>query len=632
MNKIIIKSISIKNLYGYAKADFTFDEKMNVIKAPTGTGKTSIINSILFALGFGKSNYQPTIDGYKIKDLESSVDLLLNANGLDYTLNVTSTQKWKVVDKESEKKELTGNELKYCFDGINCKFTDYKDKISSLFGMNYDVVEMLIDIKYFNDDTTKWKWNNRREFIFNLLDIDKKTAELAMDERFNLISTELRKGKTELEIQKILSTEKKGIEEEQKRNTIVIASKGEELTNLSSINYAELEAQKETIKQELDSLNTDNQELAVVKEKSRLNSELQELRLQLRQAQQNNDNAKYAYDNTIAKYQRDIASKERDLQLYNEKIKRIASDIEDCDIEISIEKDSVFDDSKAICPTCKRPLELDKVADLIAEFEKQKENNTVKLVARRSELALKSKEAQGLVDNLLDTINVLKNEMAGFVEKGYTVVDTVDIINALADKQKEIDNLAVDKVEIDNSQLKLDLSYKYENIIKQIAKKDRIAEIKNEIAELQANNRELAKKDSVRIQKANQLKDYILAKVELASTLVNANFDGVEFKLFSLNGALAENPIEPTCVVMLNGVEYDKQSNGQKIYSDICVGKALRKLLNVDLFMFIDEKQSMTLPYEVDCQVIELVTSTENNINAIKISDIYTINDTIKGE
>ena len=61
---------------------------------------------------------------------------------------------------------------------------------------------MFADIKYFNADTTKWKWTNRRELIFGLLGINEKTAKLAEDEQFNLISTDIKKGKDEVEIQK----------------------------------------------------------------------------------------------------------------------------------------------------------------------------------------------------------------------------------------------------------------------------------------------------------------------------------------------------------------------------------------------------------------------------------------------
>lgn len=632
MNKIIIKHIAINNLYGYAKMEYNFEEIKTVICEKTGNGKTSILNAVLFALGFGKSNYQPTIDGYKIKDLESSVDLLLNVNGLDYTLKVESTQKWKVVNKETEIKELVGNELKYTFDGVNCKLTVYKEKISSLFGISYDTIEMLVDIKYFNTDTTKWKWNNRREFIFDLLDVDKQTKGLATDTRFNLIAGDLVKDKTEIEIQKILNTEKKGIEDTKKRNAVIIATKKEELVDLSTIDFDSLEKERVAIKQEIDSLGAKTQDLAIVNEKSRLNAELQELKLQLRQINQKNETEKYGFHNVLADYARDVATKERELQIYTDKVNRIKSDIEDCNIEISMEKEKVFDNEKAICPTCKRPLEADTVAKLKEEFAKSKEYTIARLSARQSQLALNLEPSQVSVDKLTNMITILKNEMVALESKGYTIISTQDLLDKIQAKETEIENVETSNIEIDYKELKNNLQLKYDNVVKEIGKKDRIAQLKEEIANIDLENKELSKQESIRQQKVEQLKNYILAKVELASDIVNAKFNGVEFKLFSLNGALAENLIEPTCVVMLNGVEYEKQSNGQKIYSDICVAKTLRELKNIDLFMFIDEKQSMTLPYSSKYQTVELVTSDVGSINAIRIKDIYTINDTIKGD
>ena len=197
------------------------------------------------------------------------------------------------------------------------------------------------------------------------------------------------------------------------------------------------------------------------------------------------------------------------------------------------------------------------------------------------------------------------------MDNGYELLNDNSLPKQIEDKQAEIDNLKVGDTENEITDKKLELSQRYENIISQIARENEIDRVKKDIADLKLRLNELAKNDSIRIQKANQLKEYTKAKANLAVDTVNANFEGIEFKLFNINGALAENTIETACVVMLDGVEYDKQSNGQKIYSDICVAKALRKLYNLNMFMFIDEKQSMTLPYEVDCQVVELQTYDE---------------------
>jgi hypothetical protein len=64
-------------------------------------------------------------------------------------------------------------------------------------------------------------------------------------------------------------------------------------------------------------------------------------------------------------------------------------------------------------------------------------------------------------------------------------------------------------------------------------------------------------------------------------------------------------------------------STGEKIFVCNKVNEGLQKLLGINIFVFVDEKQSSTIPYETDKQVVELITSTEQNFKNVKISDVF---------
>ena len=160
-----------------------------------------------------------------------------------------------------------------------------------------------------------------------------------------------------------------------------------------------------------------------------------------------------------------------------------------------------------------------------------------------------------------------------------------------------------------------------------------MTKIQNQIDVLKARSRELAVQDQNRILKQDQLFAYIKKKIELVNNTVNQNFEGVKFIFFTPLTSNAEKPYEITCTVSYEGVKYQKCSTGQKILANCRVFDGITKLLNLDMFKFVDERQSTTLNLGLSGQVIEMVTSDDKekcNFRPVQIRDLYTIDDTDK--
>lgn len=631
MKQIKLDTIKIENMYGYATAEINFTDGKNVIRNKMRYGKTTILNCVLFALGFAKGKYQPSIEEYIIKDLESRVQMTINVDGLNYCLSVSSKQTWKIKDKETNEKVYIGNSLSYNFDGLECKLADYKTKLSSLFGVPYDKIEMLADIRYFNNDTTKWKWNDRRALIYDLLKVNEQTKVVAEMLEFAPLSEELKKGYSETEIQKSLNAEKKRIADEQMAKSVLLKSKVDEKANLDSIDWTELRAKKESMEKKIAELQSSSSIDETSKRRQKLNEEFYSLRKQVEDIELENHKARIAYENKENSLQREITDIASEYRRAKEQLAQFENQIINIQEELAKAQNSEFPESATKCPTCGRKLNDDEISKAKSNFEKERQVTMERL---RKDIATCSESKSQVLEQINDITEkgkAKRAELNNHIVKGYTPKSLKELYAQIDKNTVELDSLHNQPTEKQNVELGVMLA-EYSEICSKLSGQEKVKTLGVEIDKLQSDIRLLAKSDADRVRKQNALKDYIIAKAEMASEIINGAFNGIKFRLFKMNGGNAENPIEPTFEVIHEISGYASQSHGQRIYSDICIGIALRKLYGVDMFMFIDEIQSVTETYDYPFQTIELYTTANDttDIKATKIKDLYTIEDTVK--
>ena len=167
MNKVILKHIEINNFKGIANATFDFDNETSFY-AENGSGKSTIKYAFEWLLCQNVPDVLPKLDNKEIPNLTTSVSAILNVNGYEYNFVRESKGKY-TLNKETGNLGKTTNENKYQIDGMEFKEKDYKTRIAEILTNGvFENLQILTDKEYFNTDTTKFKWTDRRKILFDM--------------------------------------------------------------------------------------------------------------------------------------------------------------------------------------------------------------------------------------------------------------------------------------------------------------------------------------------------------------------------------------------------------------------------------------------------------------------------------
>lgn len=627
MKTIKIKKLEIRNFNGIAKADVDFTNGTTEIISPSGKGKSSLIQAIQYACGLDIPGMYPHIDKYVIKDLESSVKLTIDVDGNNYILERKNQQKWGV-DKLTGEKSFKGNTSSCVFDGVEINtLTLYKEKISDLFEVDVKKLPLVLDVAYFN----KLHWEDQRKILTELCRLDEVVCNLNDKEEFNLLSSDLKKGKSEMDIQKVLNVLKRDINNELEKNQILIADKTSQLSEMMKESFENIENKKEEIRLKIEKLQHQSQEESqniVAESKQRA---YEDARNAYYEEKRKVDAKVLERDGNVLKEKTSLSNLETNLAYEERKLANIKSTQEDLQMELDVIKEEVLDESKKECPTCHQLLPDEQISKMISDFKERQANRETDIKVRLSNLSLDAQNAEKRINTQKAQIEEIRANLKSLesIEIDYSQVDKLK--KTAEDMFKEIGNATESEVLLKIKTEISNLQEEYDECVKTLARKEMAEDLKKEIENIKARTRELAVQDQQRVLKQNQLYEYIKQKIDLVNNTVNQNFRDVKFIFFTPLTANAEKPYEMTCTVSYNGVEFDKLSTGQKIFANARVFEGLKKLLNIDIFTFIDERQSTTLDLGLSGQIVELYTSKLNtNFNPVQIKDLYSEKDTIR--
>lgn len=197
MKKIILKRIKLNNFQNWKELEYEFDEKLEMIIAPYGSGKTTIYNGFLYALGI---------------DLPSGVEVVTKNNLLDIPNDLIATSIIDlIIDDELYTFERNSNN-KFKINGEKITtLKKYNECVENIIGIDKSLFTLLTKIETFNQETPKWKWNNRLEFLKKLFDIETKLNDLKGNSR---LANYFKNGKNETEIKNYLAKEKRNLNSE----------------------------------------------------------------------------------------------------------------------------------------------------------------------------------------------------------------------------------------------------------------------------------------------------------------------------------------------------------------------------------------------------------------------------------
>ena len=633
---MLLRSIKLKNIRSYLDQEIQFPEGTVLLSGDIGTGKSTILLSIEFAL-FGI--LRGDLSGSSLLrngSEKGSVELEFEINGQKIIVHRklkrsknTVEQEAGFIIKNNMRKDATPQELKTEILELIGYPKSMLTKSKSLI-YRYTVYTPQEDMKRIILDGQE----SRLDILRKVFDIDKYKR---IKENTTIYSKGIREKSREfagmiadLEEKKTQKKEK----EEQARETI--AGINEQKPKLDQAKR-DLEANKKTLAE------TEEKIKALQEKKKEL--EVSEAQLKLK-IEQNGSNAvelgKLKPD--ISKIQEELEGKEIEdlsakIQEKLTKISNIEQDIKDINVKLTTVKtkkqmgNETKDKISALnnCPTCLQEVSAIHKTNIteaedskIKIFEEQIEQHGSQVTAKEEDLKILKQEADLLREREKE-MSLIKLKQSNLKEKQQKEEDLlkqqedikydVEKINQKkAELKTEIDKLSEvegdfeeNKKEFDTiSQKEREIEIEYNKLME---KKELLAEIIENL-EKEVSDKEIAKKKLLELQKFNSwFGDHFLKLIDVIEKQVMTRVYGEFNELFKswFNVLVEDEAIQArlddrfTPIVQQNGydIEIENLSGGEKTACALAYRLALNKVIN-DLITSVQTKQLLILDEPTD--------------------------------
>lgn len=661
MKKIKLLSMRIQNFKGCKDRTIELGDKTRISGA-NATGKTTIFDAftwLLFnqdSLGSADFDIRPlNKDGTMVDDVEISVEASLLIDGEERAIKKTQKQKWV-----KRRNEFQGNENKYEIDGVPIDTQkEYKDFVAGI--VDEEVFSLVTNPSAFN----LLPWKKQREILLKFVDnfSDVQIAE-AFADKYSRLIPELKNFGTEA----ILKKYNKIKSELNKQMTEIPARIDEVSKQLVIADVGALEVEKtakEVALQKVeDEISGGAGKLEEINKKREeiLNLKFHISEIQNEENQKLFDKSKIVRDNLNAR-DRELSNVKREIGNLSDEIKAVHNMYEAQErekdrllVEWRSEKAKTFPEfvpldplpeRATICPTCGRELAEDVKKKILDDYESSVElyqNKYSEDKAKFEETRAKKleqiekdgKEAAASRDKLKANEAELRKKMD---ELNIQLADTqkkYDIAKAELDKfptkadisenaEYKATNEKISTLEKEIEEMSAESTGKTELEAKKAVLKDEIAEIagkivaadnskvKERIAELEAEQKEVGQKIAEQEQMIDLVEDFIRAKMNMISEKINEMFKIVSFKLFDvqINGGIKE-----TCECTVNGVPLSSLNNGHRIVAGLDIIHSLSNLYEVSCPIFVDNAESINdfnVP-KMDAQMVYLMVTDDKEL------------------
>lgn len=590
MNKVTINKLSIKEFCGiYSYTNNNINSEVQNFSAINGNGKSSIKKAIFWVFGLNAGEISPTKNKIEIQNLTPCVEIELLINNFSYNIKKEWKTTW-VMHEATGKMVKKSAKSVYYIDSIEMTEKNFKEKIASIFGLkSYDDLEMLLDIEFFNRDTTKWKWNNRRVLLLEMSgakNVDEQILE--NNSKYAPIKDYILKGTATSDIASALRKEKKGYNEQVDKNNILLEQKNKELAELLEIDFDGLRAILSHKEAELDNLLNKSK-------KEAMSGELKAMQDELFKAQQELSREQIKQ----AKKQQELNTKK--VTLYSElnnitiKVKNLQSDID----RFSAELDNLKMPINDICPTCKQKLPETEIENAKKQVEKDIITIEHNIKFTQDEIEYQ----KPIYDSKKAEYDEICNQINSFADNELIV----DLKNYIADRELAIKTVKQKDLNSAISEHINSLKTETDNIKSQLSKQLDIEKIKNIIKVWKNENIELADKILEVDLKIKLINQFVKEQCELIEADVNKLFgNGITFALFDIIDNNGDPKISEACETIYNGRNYKACSTGEKAICDLRIAEKLQEYFGVNLPIVIDNTESITSKIESERQIIRL--------------------------
>ncbi|CUM87510.1 chromosome segregation protein [Dorea longicatena] len=670
MKQIKLLSMHIQNFKGCKDRTIEFGEKTRISGA-NATGKTTIFDAFTWLL-FGKDSLGSSdfdirpldADGKMADRIEISVESKISVDGNEYELKKVQKQKW-VEKRGAGTTGLQGNINEFEINGYPKRQKEFKDFIAGI--IDEDIFTLITNPTAFNS----LPWKKQRETLMKFIGTfsDVEIAE-TFGERYTKLIPELRIASTDDILKKYAK-----VKNTLNKDMVEIPARIDEISKqlvIADVGALEIEkSAKEVALQKVeDELSGGNSQLEDINSKRQdiMNLKFRISEIQNEENQKLFDKSKALRDDLVAKedtlrsIKREIADTNSEIHSVHSKYEWSVKEVKRLQEEWKAEKAKTFPEmvpmepipnSASVCPTCGQDLPEDVIQKNIENYEKKKQayedkymNDFIQFKERKSkkisEIEIAGTEAATDRDKYKSREEELRKSMAELdsklaeAQKAYdSVQEELDRYPKTADISENTDYKAtVEKISVLEKEIETmssDTSGRTELEAKKAVLKDEIAEIagkilaadnskvKERIAELEAEQKEVGQKIAEQEQMIDLVEDFIREKMNRISAKVNEMFKIVSFKLFSeqINGGLKE-----TCECTVNGVPLSSLNNGHRIIAGLDIIQSLSNLYEVSCPVFIDNSEAVNevnFP-EMNAQTIHLAV-TDDKVLKVESED-----------
>lgn len=671
--EIRIKKARFENFKKLNNLEIEFGSRTE-ISAQNWIGKSSIADGIFWVL-FGKSStgksegkeFRPRpydSAGIDIDHLDVVVELTMEINGTEVVLRKTQRQNW-VRKRGTETEVHEGDRNIYSWNNVEISETEFKNRIS-------DVVSEK-EFMLITDPTAFFRLSKAEKLnlimsLVNGISEEEILLKANNDNEYGKLLELIQSGKT---LEEIKATSKRSITDMTKERDKISASIAERQRDIVEVDVAELELQRNEIKENLAEIGqkmesttaaveeySDKQKhIMELKSKQATieNAALETLNKQRKEAQKRIDLAEDDF--------RTAMQSQKECELEIERLDRVITENTERKAELMEQYKKVKSEKFAeyeplpelsagdfVCPTCGQLLPEDKKAELIAghaerekahrseydrrlaEAEADKKEKIAAINAQGSECASKIKESESNKTEVASKLEGAKNrKIAANKEKtdAMEALEKIPVVPDMSENQLyEKLFLEINTCEEALKSMNTGADYRKQlkeqkdrwevqlyEVNKKFALYDKISDAKDRVADLEAEFKAkvqmIANEENILIQceKFQTLKDSYLTDE------INKHFKTVRFQMFrkQKNGG-----VERVCdVYTKNGSPYGENttSSAEKLVIGLEIVNVLSDIIGVKAPVIIDNGERVSegnMP-ALDTQTIILSVSNDKN-------------------
>ena len=649
MRSIIIKEIHFVNFKGFRNMTIEFNEDITTICGRNGSGKTSIFDGFTWLL-FGKDSQDrkafniKTLDenGKAIPKLPHEVSAIIIVDGETIELCRRFNEKW-VKRRGQVEEEFTGHEEERLYNNVPMSLKEWNEKISNI--CSEQVFKFITNPKYF----VSQKPDVQRAMLFRMAGELSDADIAAGNDDFSALLASLT-GKTIEEYKKEIQAKKRRIKAEIEAIPERIDERKRDISALSEYDYPSIEAsikdkQDKVAKIEAEMLDLSKKNEAISKKRSEAIKELGQLKeRKLRLEYEIKEKVTADYRAAISK-KNDIQSKisdlERNIQSLSNRRDGLKRTIEECASyreKLIAEWKSInasaitFNENDFVCPTCKRPLDIDdiekKQQEMTENFNLAKSSRLAENNRKGQENKKKMQEAEAEIINIDGEIKKASEDIEKLKSAEEYAINLVEpdaypviegnteykkLSEEISSKEKALNGSSTNNVDTSSQKQELSLlKSEIDSLKRTLANRETINRNTQRIGELEAQYKEGAQElaDLERIEFT--MAAFNKARIEAIDKRINGMFSLVKFKMYEqqINGGEIE-----TCEAVVNGIPYSGQNNAMQINMGIDIINAICKFEGITAPIFIDNAESVNEFIPSQSQIIKLVVTTDNELS-----------------